>query len=198
MSLAAGLGVAPAALLLDVAVLAWFASEVWVASQVRRGSRHGGPRERSDQGSFLVVFVGIFVAITASNLLRGAGVGLLPGWTVAVGLALLGTGIAVRLWAVRSLGRFFSYVVELQSEHRIVTAGPYRWLRHPSYTGVILAALGYAVIVGSWAGALVVAAGVGGVIGYRVSVEERALLARFGPEYRVYIGRTWRLFPFLV
>jgi protein-S-isoprenylcysteine O-methyltransferase len=193
-----GFGTTPTALLLGALVLAWFLSEAWVSFRVLRSAREGGPRARGDRGSFLVVFVGIVVALAASNLLRGAGVGLLPEWTAVVGVALLASGIAVRLWAVQSLGRFFSYVVEVQAEHRIVTAGPYRWLRHPSYTGVVLAAVGYAVIVGSWAGVVVVAAVVGGVIGYRVTVEERLLLARFGPEYRAYIGRTWRLFPFLL
>jgi protein-S-isoprenylcysteine O-methyltransferase Ste14 len=192
------LGGVPRTLILDAAVLAWFLIEAYVVVVAVRVAGEGGARQRSDRGSVLVVVVGIFVAIFTSNSLRAAGVGLLPGWTVLVGLALLGTGIAVRLWAVRALGRFFSFVVQLRADHRIVMEGPYRWLRHPSYTGVILAVLGYAVLVGSWPAIPIVAAVVGAVIGYRISVEERALVERFGPEYRSYVARTWRLFPFLV
>ncbi|MCI4344538.1 MAG: isoprenylcysteine carboxylmethyltransferase family protein [Thermoplasmata archaeon] len=188
----------PRTLILDVAVLAWLLSEAYVVVVALKGAGEGGARQRSDRGSFLVVFVGIFVALFSSNSLRAAGVGLLPAWTVLIGLLLLGTGITVRLWAVRTLGRYFSFVVQLRADHRIVTEGPYRWLRHPSYTGVILAVLGYAVLVGSWPAIPVVAAVVGGVIGYRISVEERALVQRFGAEYRSYAARTWRLFPFLV
>jgi protein-S-isoprenylcysteine O-methyltransferase len=198
MPLVAVLAPTPSELLFNAAVLAWFLSEGYVAYRVIRGRERGGRRQRSDRGSFLVVFVGIFVAIAAGNALRSAGVGVLPPWTIVVGVGLIAAGITVRLWAVRALGQFFSYVVEVRADHQIVTAGPYRWIRHPSYTGVILAVLGYAVLVGSGAAVLVVAAVVGAVIGYRISVEERLLLARFGPEYRAYIGRTWRLFPFVV
>lgn len=192
------LGAIPRTLVLDLAVLAWLLSETYVVAVALKGAREGGARERSDRGSFLVVFVGIFVALFTSNSLRAAGIGLLPAWTVIVGLLLLGAGIAVRLWAVRALGRFFSFVVQVRADHRMVTEGPYRWLRHPSYTGVILAVLGYAVLVGSWPAIPIVAAVVGTVIGYRISVEERALVARFGAAYRAYAARTWRLFPFLV
>jgi protein-S-isoprenylcysteine O-methyltransferase len=198
MSPPPGFGTAPTNLLIDAALLAWFLSEVFVASRVFRGARRAGPRERYDRGSFVVVFVGIFVAFTASNLLRSTGIDVFPAWTVALGVGLLAAGIAVRLWAVRTLGRFFSYVLELRSDHRIVTGGPYRWVRHPSYTGVILAAIGYAVLIGSGPAVVLVATVVGAVIGYRISVEERLLLSRFGAEYRAYIGRTWRLFPFVV
>ena len=78
---------------------------------------------------------------------------MLPGpdwWPPLLGLAVFAFGIAYRIWAVRTLGRFFRYTVVVDADHRVVEDGPYRRLRHPSYTGLLMAALGVGIALGNW------------------------------------------------
>ena len=122
----------------------------------------------------------------------------LPGadwWPPLVGAVVFAAGIGLRAWSIRTLGRFFRYSVVLQDEHRIIEDGPYRVLRHPSYTGLVLAALGVGLAAGNW---LSVALCFGMPLlafGVRLIFEERALVEHFGEPYRDYMRRTWRLVP---
>ena len=104
-------------------------------------------------------------------------------------------GLLLREWSILVLGAFFSPVVEIEAGHRLVTAGPYRWIRHPAYTGMILYFLGISLALATWVGALVVLAAMVAATLYRMRVEEDLLLAAFGAEYQAYMSRTWRLFP---
>ena len=104
-------------------------------------------------------------------------------------------GITFREWAVITLGRYFSRIVEIEPDHRLVTKGPYRWIRHPAYTGMILFDIGVALALGSWIGSFLAAALIGTATLYRISIEEWVLAESFGTEYEKYAHRTWRLFP---
>jgi len=121
------------------------------ALRVGRRARPGpSPISPHDRGSFGAILVGLTAVLTASFLLLAFQIGgFLPDWSVGVGLAVGGAGIGLRSWAIHSLGRFFSPVIRIEPEHRIVRAGPYQWLRHPSYTGLLLIAVGVSTSVGS-------------------------------------------------
>jgi protein-S-isoprenylcysteine O-methyltransferase len=115
-----------------------------------------------------------------------------------IGIVLIWAGIALRLWAVRVLGRFFRTTVVVQDEHQLVETGPYRLLRHPSYTGTLLTLLGFGLCFGNWIALALVTLGPVIAYSYRITVEERALRARFGPKYEAYAQARWRLIPFLL
>lgn len=120
----------------------------------------------------------------------------LSGWTLAGALGL-GAGAALRLWAIRVLGAFFTGVVRTTDGQRLVERGPYRLLRHPSYGGVLLGFLGEAILFrSSWGLALTLGAMLP-VYLYRIRVEERALRSRFGEAWAGYRRRTWALCPFV-
>ena len=106
-------------------------------------------------------------------------------------------GVAFRWHAIRILGRFFSPVVTVQQEHRVVDRGPYRLIRHPSYSGTLLTMLGYGLALGDWASLVFLLACGLSMYGYRVSVEERALLENLGESYRTYMKRTKRFIPWV-
>jgi protein-S-isoprenylcysteine O-methyltransferase Ste14 len=96
------------------------------------------------------------------------------------------------------LGRFFSLTVRVAEDHRVVEKGPYRLVRHPSYTGVLITFIGLGLAVQSW-GALLVLLGVfSAAFGYRMRVEEKTLLSELGDNYASYMKRTKRLIPYLV
>jgi protein-S-isoprenylcysteine O-methyltransferase Ste14 len=104
-------------------------------------------------------------------------------------------GVGLRQWAVWTLGRFFTVEVRVAPDQTVVDDGPYRWVRHPSYTGLLLSLVGLGLALGNWLSvlALAIVPSVGLVI--RIRVEERELLVALGDPYREYAARHRRLVP---
>jgi protein-S-isoprenylcysteine O-methyltransferase Ste14 len=112
-----------------------------------------------------------------------------------LGLALCVAGIAVAIWARRYLGKNWSATPSLKEAHELITTGPYRIVRHPIYTGILLALLGTALVGGAaW---LVLFAVVTAIFVRRVFVEERLMMQRFPEQYPGYHTRTSALIPFV-
>ena len=103
-------------------------------------------------------------------------------------------GGALRLWPVFILGRRFSGLVAIQPGHTLVTDGLYSRIRNPSYLGLLILSLGWALAFRSGAGVLLAALNIPPLIA-RMNSEERLLHAQFGQEYEAYRARTWRLLP---
>jgi len=153
------------------------------------------PAAKSDRGSFHVITVALILAISFSVYFRLKNICTLTGLFQWLGLVFMVAGSALRQWALIHLGRFFSRSVQIEAGHRVITTGPYRWIRHPAYTGMIMIYIGMIMALGTWLGALITSALVTGSLLYRIRVEEQALLTALGNEYREYIKNTWKLFP---
>jgi len=110
------------------------------------------------------------------------------------GVALFAIGGTLRLWPVFVLGNRFSGLVAIQPGHRLVTTGIYGAIRHPSYLGLLISALGWALAFRSGVGVLIALLLIVPVIG-RMRAEERLLRTQFGGEYDAYRARTSRLLP---
>ena len=134
--------------------------------------------------------VGMLLGFLGVGRMRGAGD--IVGWA---GLALLVAGVAVRWLAVYTLGKFFTGTVLIREDHRLLRTGIYKHVRHPAYTGALLAHLGLGLSFTNWFslgfGVLPYAA----AAAYRIRVEERALREAFGDEYETYASSTKRLIP---
>lgn len=85
--------------------------------------------------------------------------------------------------------------VAIIADHRLIDTGPYRWVRHPSYTGALLAFLGLGICMQNWASLLILMAGTSAAFLYRMHVEEAALTGAFGARYQLYMQHTARLVP---
>jgi protein-S-isoprenylcysteine O-methyltransferase len=145
----------------------------------------------------LIIFT-VFVSIILAFSFGYSGIGVLPDWAFYLGIFLMFLGVLVRQWAIAVLGRFFSLTVRVAEDHRVVVKGPYRLVRHPSYAGVLITFIGLALAVQSW-GALLVLLGVFSLsFGYRMRVEEKALLSELGEDYANYMKRTKRIIPYLI
>ena len=116
-------------------------------------------------------------------------------WPLVVGLVLILAGIGLRAWSIATLGRFFQYQIRVQSGHHVVTGGPYRYVRHPSYTGIALILIGIALACDDvWS--LLAVAVLGGVgLGVRIRAEERQLEQALGTEYGQFAASRKRLVP---
>lgn len=174
-----------------VTVVVWLGTELVL--QVR-GWRRGGPTRSREWTSLVVILVAVAAASVLASLVVPL-VGEVRGPVLAgVGLVVAWVGIGLRLWAIHTLGRFFRPVVTVSADHAVVRAGPYRWLRHPAYTGVLVGVLGLACSAGLLGGLFVTLGVTVGTI-YRIRVEERMLIDALGEDYRSYAATTWRLIP---
>src|SRR6266849_9128740 len=187
----------PSSIVFYVAYSLWFFSEAIGAWLIPALRRRGATRVRRDRGSGLLIFLGFFVAIPVVLSFGYSGLAGLPDWTFYPGIFLILLGVLVRQWAIAVLGRFFSLTVRVAEDHRVVDRGPYRLVRHPSYTGALIALVGLSLAVQSWGALLVVLMVFGVGFGYRIRVEEKALTSQLGDDYASYMKRTKRLIPFL-
>jgi protein-S-isoprenylcysteine O-methyltransferase Ste14 len=112
-----------------------------------------------------------------------------------VGLVLMTIGIFVRQWSIITLGRLFTVDVRVHSAQSVVDRGPYRWVRHPSYAGLIIFNAGLGLALSNWAAlAMVLVLPTIGLV-TRIRSEERALFAQLGDEYRRFADTRRRLVP---
>jgi protein-S-isoprenylcysteine O-methyltransferase Ste14 len=157
-----------------------------------------GAAMRQDRGTRLIVALALYVAIAAA--LAAARIPRLRvyannWWTLGLGVAIVLAGAVLRDWAILSLGRYFRREVTIEPGQRIVRRGPYRVLRHPSYSGLFLILAGFGLAFGSWVSAAVALLIV--LIGMlpRIRVEEHALAQAFGVDYTNYANSTSRVLP---
>jgi len=152
---------------------------------------------RADRGSLAFLWLSLVASVAAAYLLNRVRPGRASPVAVCIGLFVALCGLGLRQWAVRTLGGFFTPVVSLQSSHHLVTGGPYAHLRHPGYTGLLLEVTGAVLATANVLAAAVAFCLVMATLHYRIQVEEKALLDRFGEAYRTYQSRTRRLIPLL-
>ena len=145
----------------------------------------------------VVVGGGVIVACALAALWTGAAIPWLRPQVTLAGVAVILLGAALRWWAILTLGRYFTFEVAVRSSQSVVESGPYRFVRHPSYTAILIMLLGVGMALANWASLIVLLAG--GLLGllYRVRVEERALVEALGQPYRDYMRHTRRFIPFI-
>jgi len=112
------------------------------------------------------------------------------------GLILFLVGLALRWYSIGYLGRFFTVDVSISSEHKLIDSGPYRYVRHPSYTGALLIFIGLGFCFGNWLSILFLTVPIMAAFLWRIRVEEHALIHGLGEKYRAYMERSKRLIPF--
>lgn len=188
----------PLAMSNPVAITALYGGlAVWALLEVRGAQRRATSEQ--DRGSRRLLTLAAAVGLVAAfALARTVPAAAIPGprWIpVATGIGLLAAGVALRVWAIRTLGPAFTYSVQVRPGQPIVSTGPYRILRHPAYTGLLLASLGVGVALGNWLSTA--AAAVLGLIGllWRIHVEEQVMQEVLGPDYAAYSAGRRRLVP---
>ncbi len=162
----------------------------------RRAARHLS----GDKGSLPVIwltgFVSISLAYAATGAFHLADLPVLIS-TPAIGLTVFGAGLLLRWYAIVHLGRFFTVNVAIAEDHRLIDTGPYRWARHPSYTGWLVAITGLGLCLGNWLSLAILLAATFSVISWRISIEEAVLRTAFGEAYVAYARKTRRLVPWI-
>ncbi len=179
--------------------LSWLAVLLYWAWSAR------GVKRPAAQESLVVRFFAYVLPLVVAAVLLGPAHWFGHSWlngqlirdtslSAAVGMGIGVAGAALCIWSRISLGRNWSASVQLKQDHELIQRGPYRFVRHPIYTGFLLLFVGSAVMIGEWRGVVSVAI-VFVSFWRKLRLEERWLGEHFGPAYQVYRGRTKALIP---
>ena len=174
---------------------------IWVLVELRVRLRSSLSRQgaRLERGSLLVVLASIYAGVGGGLVLaeKVHAAAIAEGrWPLFVlGMALICVGIAIRQWAVALLGELFTIDVRVHPGQSVVDRGPYRWVRHPSYTGLIMTFVGIGLALGNWAALPVLAVLPTAGLVVRIRFEEHALLDGLGEPYRRFAASRPHLFP---
>jgi protein-S-isoprenylcysteine O-methyltransferase Ste14 len=175
----------------------WILPEV-IAWRVKRSTDSSKARDRGSLNLIAVLWwIGMAMDFSLSLLLPQAAISWKRTSLFFAGICLMLLGIAFRWYSAAVLGKYFTFDIAIQSGQVLVEVGPYRYIRHPSYSGALLTLLGFGLALGNWAGLAATLSCMGLAYAYRIPVEEAALASALGEAYRQYMKRTWRLVPFL-
>ena len=172
--------------LADITLAVWAVLEVSV--RVAEATRGKGHRDR-DRATRVWIALSLAAAIGVALAVRGTA--RLP----VAGVAVMWLGLVLRAWAIVSLGASFRTTVEVDPGQAVVTRGPYRWIRHPSYTGLLVIVAGFGLAIGGWLSFLACLILPLPAIVRRIHVEESELERVLGDDYRAYASGRARLIP---
>jgi protein-S-isoprenylcysteine O-methyltransferase len=176
--------------------LLWGLSE-FALSILKRSKKGSVSKDRS---SLKIIWLANLAAVALGVIAAYQLPACRMSWSASVAniaLSLFVLGIALRWTSIVYLGRFFTVNVAVHADHRVIDSGPYRFIRHPSYTGSLLAVFGFALSFQNWASLLIVFTTSCAATLYRIHIEEAVLLEVLGEPYRSYSKKTKRLLPLI-
>jgi protein-S-isoprenylcysteine O-methyltransferase Ste14 len=185
------------------AAIFWVAFAVWTVPEAiaGRSKRSTDSAKTVDRGSLKLIaalwFIGIGLNFYLALSLPEAAI---PWYRILLficGICLILAGVCLRWYSIAVLGKYFTFDVAIQNGQSVVEVGPYRYVRHPSYSGALLSLFGFGLSLGNWAGLASSFCCLALAYAYRIPVEEAALSSALGEPYRQYRKRTWCLVPFL-
>jgi len=187
-----------AASVYQIVIDLWIISEIVGMIIIPRIRRRGSVIKWRDRGSIILLFITIGVCLSLATYFATFKIAMLPSWVFYPGIVLIILGIILRQWSMAVLGRFFSAAVGTQEDQFVVENGPYKYIRHPSYTGILLIFIGVGLAFQSWGAIIAIILLFTLAYGYRIHIEERILISELGEQYIEYKKRTKRLIPYLV
>jgi protein-S-isoprenylcysteine O-methyltransferase Ste14 len=173
---------------------------VWVVLELRQSLAHRPEAVKASRRSEvlfrLIVGIGALMAGALAGIAKSATIRpvAVADW---VGLVLFWAGISLRLWSFHTLGRYFTFTVQTSVDQPVISDGPYRLIRHPSYAALLLIMVAVGLLMGNWWSLACLTAAMAGGFVFRIRVEERALMHNLGDGYREYAATHKRLVPFI-
>ena len=176
------------ATVLYIALIVWIAPE-WIGGIFQRPEEGAVTRDRGSHFVLVAAMAaGVLAAFLCANFVPTATIARQRPLVFRFGIALIPIGV---------LGKYFTRDVATRAGQQVVESGPYRWVRHPSYSGTLITVLGFGLATTNWLALIAVMLGTLIGLGYRVHVEEHALCEALGEPYRDYMRRTRRFIPFV-
>lgn len=173
-----------------------------IRREIRQRRTDAGDAKTRDRGSKRVIGVagsgGLLAGLAAVYLVPSLTITRYPRLVFGVGVAILLLGGVIRQYAVRTLDDYFTSEVKIHDNQQVVDTGPYRLVRHPSYTGGLLEYGGIGLVLGNWVSPIAVVGPLIAAYVYRIRIEERALSEELGEPYQRFLDRTpYRLVPYV-
>jgi protein-S-isoprenylcysteine O-methyltransferase Ste14 len=172
-----------------------------VETRLRRSqemkSFRGGEFDRGSTRLIGLAVMTTFVTLLLAPVLNHFQVGNLVDGTFVgwLGLVVMVGSLALRYWAAKTMGAFYTRTLLVKTEQHIVDSGPYRFVRHPGYLGFILMLVGAGLATINWVAVVIVTIVLLLTYAYRIRTEEAMLQTAFGEQYKAYMARSWRLVP---
>lgn len=183
-------------LVLIIVSVVWIAIEIYL---VLRDNGRGKGKTAIDQGTRNYNFISLAVAISLAASISWittfqfhSGRTSIVSW---IGIVILCLGLLLRYWSITVLGKYFRTTIELEKGQKVIKQGPYKYIRHPSYSGIILFCIGYGLAVQNWLSLIVAVSHPTISLLYRIKIEEAALVKGIGTEYEAYQIKTKKLIP---
>ena len=174
----------------------WLLSEIFLNRLLRSKSKNS---KELDKNSMNLIWIAIIISMTA-GILTAIYLNmpiLSSNLMLCLGTALIVAGIMIRFIAVRTLGKFFTVNLAVSDDHRLVSNGLYKYIRHPSYAGSLVSFVGFALSLNNWICLFIIIVPVLLTFLNRINIEEKLLLEKFGSGYEDYMKNTKRLFPMI-
>jgi protein-S-isoprenylcysteine O-methyltransferase Ste14 len=174
----------------------WCASEILLIRLIRSGS---ADKRDQDKGSLIFIWILITLAICSgvivSKLIR---IPICAQLLIPyIGLCIVVTGMLLRFYSIRTLGKLFTVDVTIREKHEIKKDGLYKIIRHPSYSGSLLSFVGFGISLNNWLSLIAILILILTAFLYRIKIEEKALIDHFGNDYLDYMKKTYRLIPWI-
>ena len=178
---------------INICLFYYIVSEIMLTARTRR-------EKTADRGTQRLVWILLaicFILAWVPVILDLGRLLLLGHWLTLVGVAVMVCGIVFRQYSISVLGKYFTGQVQIQVGHELIRAGPYRYIRHPSYLGILVIALGLGIALSNWISILLclVLPSIG--IVRRIKVEEKEMEKHFGMQYRDYRRSTRAIIPYI-
>jgi protein-S-isoprenylcysteine O-methyltransferase Ste14 len=173
---------------------------VWAFFEVRQSLRTRPEATAASGGSRRPIAVAYIVGILGADAIEHNARGLtihpaaLSTWG---GLVLMALGVTLRVWCFRTLGHYFTFTVQTSEDQPVISSGPYRLLRHPSYAALLLIFIGWGFVNDNWGSLVFLTGAVATGLVLRIRVEERALSRDLGGKYQAFAATRKRLVPFV-
>ena len=180
------------------AYIIWFLPEL-ISSFTKNAGRNAQLNDRNSKFAVIGgIWIGAFIGFWCAFAVRQFAISWGRTFLFAAGIILILAGAAFRRYAVSVLGKYFTLQVAIQPEQTVVENGPYRLIRHPSYTGSLMSLLGLGLVLSNWLSLIAILLFTILGYSYRIWVEETALVNALGEPYREYMKRTKRIIPFIL
>jgi protein-S-isoprenylcysteine O-methyltransferase Ste14 len=187
---------------MNISNIFFFICVLWVVSEIlllifRRSKENNSNK---DSGSLKTLNFMIYISITAGVYISFTHFGHIYNYhyfLFLAGLVLIILGLIVRWTAIITLRRYFTVNVAIQTDHKIIQSGLYKYIRHPSYSGMLLSFLGLGISLSNWVSLCIILFPIIFAVTKRIQIEEQALRESFGKEYPDYSNSTRKLIPWL-
>ena len=179
-----------------VAVVVWLGAEAYLILKDRaRGKGTIGIDRRTRNYNTAATVLSLTLGLVL-NWIKVLPFGTSGASTIiCIGIGVMLLGLILRHWSIISLGKFFRTTIELEKGQKVIDNGPYRYIRHPSYAGIIVFFIGYGIVSKDWLCLGVAVCLPTASLIYRIQIEEKALAKGMGPDYVAYQKRTKKLLP---